>query len=84
MRHFPDKYLWLYCGSHSMCKRINQELYCWYTVRLCKVNSPCPCSFPGIVKQDPVLPDDKPLPPPPPRAKSAIFEDEEKSKVARF
>ena len=37
--------------------------------------------FPGIVKQDPVLPDDKLLPPPPPRAKSAIFEDEEKSKV---
>uniref|UniRef100_A0A3B4X3F4 Golgi-associated, gamma adaptin ear containing, ARF binding protein 1 n=1 Tax=Seriola lalandi dorsalis TaxID=1841481 RepID=A0A3B4X3F4_SERLL len=35
----------------------------------------------GIVKQDPVLPDDQPLPPPPPRAKSAIFEDEEKSKM---
>lgn len=35
----------------------------------------------GIVKQDPVLPGDKPLPPPPPRAKSAIFEDEEKSKM---
>uniref|UniRef100_A0A3Q4HVH0 Golgi-associated, gamma adaptin ear containing, ARF binding protein 1 n=1 Tax=Neolamprologus brichardi TaxID=32507 RepID=A0A3Q4HVH0_NEOBR len=35
----------------------------------------------GIVKQDPVLPIDKPLPPPPPRAKSAIFEDEEKSKT---
>ncbi|XP_071359799.1 ADP-ribosylation factor-binding protein GGA1-like [Trachinotus anak] len=35
----------------------------------------------GIVKQDPVLPDDKPLPPPPPRAQSAIFEDEEKSKM---
>ncbi|XP_019939721.2 ADP-ribosylation factor-binding protein GGA1-like [Paralichthys olivaceus] len=35
----------------------------------------------GIVKQDPVLPDDKPLPPPPPRAKSAVFEDEEKSKT---
>uniref|UniRef100_A0A3B5BAQ4 ADP-ribosylation factor-binding protein GGA1-like n=1 Tax=Stegastes partitus TaxID=144197 RepID=A0A3B5BAQ4_9TELE len=35
----------------------------------------------GIVKQDPVLPDDKPLPPPAPRAKSAIFEDEEKSKM---
>uniref|UniRef100_A0AAY4ACQ5 Uncharacterized protein n=1 Tax=Denticeps clupeoides TaxID=299321 RepID=A0AAY4ACQ5_9TELE len=34
----------------------------------------------GIVKQDPVLPDDKPLPPPPPRPKNAIFEDEEKSK----
>ncbi|KAM7393756.1 hypothetical protein PAMP_020605 [Pampus punctatissimus] len=34
----------------------------------------------GIVKQDPVLPDDKPLPPPPPRT-SAIFEDEEKSKM---
>ncbi|XP_014864147.1 PREDICTED: ADP-ribosylation factor-binding protein GGA1-like [Poecilia mexicana] len=35
----------------------------------------------GIVKQDPVLPGDKPLPPPPPRVKSAIFEDEEKSKT---
>ncbi|XP_051996922.1 ADP-ribosylation factor-binding protein GGA1 [Xyrauchen texanus] len=35
----------------------------------------------GIVKQDPDLPDDKPLPPPPPRAKNAIFEDEEKSKM---
>ncbi|XP_069053109.1 ADP-ribosylation factor-binding protein GGA1 isoform X2 [Lepisosteus oculatus] len=35
----------------------------------------------GIVKQDPVLPDDKPLPPPPPRPKNAIFEDEEKSKM---
>uniref|UniRef100_A0A8D3CGP6 ADP-ribosylation factor-binding protein GGA1-like n=1 Tax=Scophthalmus maximus TaxID=52904 RepID=A0A8D3CGP6_SCOMX len=35
----------------------------------------------GIVKQDPVLLDDKPLPPPPPRAKSDIFEDEEKSKT---
>ncbi|KAM9363850.1 ADP-ribosylation factor-binding protein GGA1-like isoform 1-T1 [Symphorus nematophorus] len=35
----------------------------------------------GIVKQDPVLPDDKPLPPPPPRAQSALFEDEEKSKM---
>lgn len=38
-------------------------------------------SLPGIVKQDPVLPDDKPIPPPPPRTKSAIFDDEEKSKV---
>ncbi|KAJ0033326.1 hypothetical protein NQD34_000433 [Periophthalmus magnuspinnatus] len=35
----------------------------------------------GIVKQDPALPDDKPLPPPPPRAKSAVFDDEEKSKA---
>ncbi|XP_047433300.1 ADP-ribosylation factor-binding protein GGA1-like [Mugil cephalus] len=35
----------------------------------------------GIVKQDPALPDDKPLPPPPPRSKTAIFEDEEKSKM---
>uniref|UniRef100_UPI0037E88AC8 ADP-ribosylation factor-binding protein GGA1-like isoform X1 n=1 Tax=Semicossyphus pulcher TaxID=241346 RepID=UPI0037E88AC8 len=35
----------------------------------------------GIVKLDPVLPEDKPLPPPPPRAKSAVFEDEEKSKM---
>ncbi|KAG8015117.1 ADP-ribosylation factor-binding protein GGA1 [Nibea albiflora] len=35
----------------------------------------------GIVKLDPVLPDDKPLPPPPPRTESALFEDEEKSKM---
>ncbi|KAL2087291.1 hypothetical protein ACEWY4_018350 [Coilia grayii] len=35
----------------------------------------------GIVKQDPTLPDDRPLPPPPPRPKNAIFEDEEKSKM---
>ncbi|KAM9792607.1 ADP-ribosylation factor-binding protein GGA1-like [Neosynchiropus ocellatus] len=32
----------------------------------------------GIVKQDPILPDDKPLPQP--ASKNAIFEDEEKSK----
>ncbi|XP_041098172.1 ADP-ribosylation factor-binding protein GGA1 isoform X2 [Polyodon spathula] len=35
----------------------------------------------GIVKVDPVLPDDKPLPLPPPRPKNTIFEDEEKSKM---
>ncbi|KAM3863483.1 ADP-ribosylation factor-binding protein GGA1-like [Diretmus argenteus] len=35
----------------------------------------------GIVKQDPDLPPDKLLNPPPPRPKSAIFEDEEKSKM---
>ncbi|KAM7009000.1 ADP-ribosylation factor-binding protein GGA1-like isoform 2-T2 [Tautogolabrus adspersus] len=35
----------------------------------------------GIVKLDPVLPEDKPVPPPPARAKSAVFEDEEKSKM---
>lgn len=35
----------------------------------------------GIIKQDPDLPDDKPCPPPPPRPKNAIFEDEEKSKM---
>uniref|UniRef100_A0A673J8T9 ADP-ribosylation factor-binding protein GGA1-like n=1 Tax=Sinocyclocheilus rhinocerous TaxID=307959 RepID=A0A673J8T9_9TELE len=35
----------------------------------------------GIVKQDPDLPDDKSCPPPPPRPKNAIFEDEEKSKM---
>lgn len=37
--------------------------------------------YPGIVKQDPVLPADKLLLLPPPRPKNAIFEDEEKSKV---
>uniref|UniRef100_A0A671PL12 ADP-ribosylation factor-binding protein GGA1-like n=1 Tax=Sinocyclocheilus anshuiensis TaxID=1608454 RepID=A0A671PL12_9TELE len=35
----------------------------------------------GIIKQDPDLPDDKSCPPPPPRPKNAIFEDEEKSKM---
>uniref|UniRef100_A0A8C5CRD4 ADP-ribosylation factor-binding protein GGA1 n=1 Tax=Gadus morhua TaxID=8049 RepID=A0A8C5CRD4_GADMO len=35
----------------------------------------------GIVKQDPVLPHDTALPPPAPRATSALFEDEEKSKM---
>ncbi|XP_051899045.1 ADP-ribosylation factor-binding protein GGA1 [Pristis pectinata] len=35
----------------------------------------------GIIKQDPVLPHEEPLPPPPPRAKNAMFEDEEKSKL---
>ncbi|KAG7485991.1 ADP-ribosylation factor-binding protein GGA1-like [Solea senegalensis] len=35
----------------------------------------------GIVKQDTLLPDDRPLPTPPLRSKSAIFEDEEKSKT---
>ncbi|XP_041641802.1 ADP-ribosylation factor-binding protein GGA1-like isoform X1 [Cheilinus undulatus] len=35
----------------------------------------------GIVKLDPVLPEDKPHAQTPPRAKSAIFEDEEKSKM---
>lgn len=46
----------------------------------CETNG-CPRSLPGIVKQDPVLPADKLLPPPAPRAPSVIFEDEEKSKV---
>ncbi|XP_069765302.1 ADP-ribosylation factor-binding protein GGA1-like isoform X3 [Narcine bancroftii] len=35
----------------------------------------------GIVKQDPVLPNEELLPPPPPRSKNAMFEDEEKSKL---
>ncbi|CAL8388596.1 unnamed protein product [Arctogadus glacialis] len=35
----------------------------------------------GIVKQDPALPHDTALPPPAPRATSALFEDEEKSKM---
>ncbi|KAF7667199.1 hypothetical protein LDENG_00075060 [Lucifuga dentata] len=35
----------------------------------------------GIVKEDPVLPDEKSLPAPPSRAKCAIFENEEKSKT---
>uniref|UniRef100_UPI00398F1973 ADP-ribosylation factor-binding protein GGA1-like n=1 Tax=Pristiophorus japonicus TaxID=55135 RepID=UPI00398F1973 len=36
----------------------------------------------GIIKQDPKLPDEKPLPPPSPRMKSSIFDDDEKSKEA--
>lgn len=43
----------------------------------------CPSALAGIVMQDPVLPNDSPLPPPPPKASSAIFEDEEKSKVCK-
>ncbi|NWR15684.1 GGA1 protein, partial [Emberiza fucata] len=35
----------------------------------------------GIVKCDPKLPDDAPLPRPPPRPKNIIFDDEEKSKT---
>ncbi|XP_068176997.1 ADP-ribosylation factor-binding protein GGA1-like [Antennarius striatus] len=35
----------------------------------------------GIVKVDPVLPDDTSLPPPPTRNRSAIFDDDEKSKT---
>lgn len=37
---------------------------------------------PGIVKEDPKLPEDKILPPPSPRPQNSIFDtDEEKSKV---
>ncbi|XP_032635054.1 ADP-ribosylation factor-binding protein GGA1 isoform X2 [Chelonoidis abingdonii] len=35
----------------------------------------------GIVKSDPKLPDEAPLPLPPPRPKNIIFDDEEKSKM---
>ncbi|KAM9171458.1 ADP-ribosylation factor-binding protein GGA1 [Pangshura tecta] len=35
----------------------------------------------GIVKSDPKLPDEVPLPLPPPRPKNIIFDDEEKSKM---
>lgn len=39
-------------------------------------------SIPGIVKEDPKLPEDKILPPPSPRPQNSIFDtDEEKSKV---
>lgn len=43
----------------------------------------CPSALSGIVRQDPVLPNDSPPPPPPPKPSSAIFEDEEKSKVCK-
>lgn len=39
-------------------------------------------SVPGIVKEDPKVPEDKILPPPSPRSQNSIFDtDEEKSKV---
>uniref|UniRef100_A0A3B3BTW9 Golgi-associated, gamma adaptin ear containing, ARF binding protein 1 n=1 Tax=Oryzias melastigma TaxID=30732 RepID=A0A3B3BTW9_ORYME len=64
-------------------KKILEMMYSW-TVRLPEETKIAEAyqmlKKQGIVKQDPVLPDDKPLPPPPPRAKSAIFDDEEKSK----
>ncbi|OXB81851.1 UNVERIFIED_CONTAM: hypothetical protein H355_015048 [Colinus virginianus] len=43
---------------------------------------PIPFSLPGIVKEDPKLPEDKILPPPSPRLQNSIFDtDEEKSKL---
>ncbi|XP_067912145.1 ADP-ribosylation factor-binding protein GGA1-like isoform X2 [Heterodontus francisci] len=35
----------------------------------------------GVIKKDPKLPDEKPFPPPSPRMKSLLFDDEEKSKL---
>ncbi|XP_078273918.1 ADP-ribosylation factor-binding protein GGA1-like [Rhinoraja longicauda] len=35
----------------------------------------------GVIKQDPKLPDEKLLPPPSPRAKSSLFDDDEKAKL---
>ncbi|KAM9314426.1 ADP-ribosylation factor-binding protein GGA1-like isoform 2-T2 [Pholidichthys leucotaenia] len=65
-------------------KKVLEMMYSW-TVRLPEETKIAEAyqmlKKQGIVKQDPVLPDDKPLPPPPSRAKSAIFEDEEKSKM---
>ncbi|XP_070838491.1 ADP-ribosylation factor-binding protein GGA1-like isoform X1 [Chaetodon trifascialis] len=65
-------------------KRVLEMVYSW-TVRLPDETKIADAyqmlKKQGIVKQDPVLPDDRPLPPPPPRAKSAVFEDEEKSKM---
>ncbi|CAL9700742.1 unnamed protein product [Knipowitschia caucasica] len=75
-----------YLGSRApepVKKKVIEIMYCW-TITLpheAKVSEAYHMlKKQGIVKQDPVLPDDKPLPPPPPRAKSAIFDDEEKSK----
>lgn len=65
-------------------KKVLEMLYSW-TVRLPDETKIADAyqmlKKQGIVKLDPVLPDDKPLPPPPPRAQNAIFEDEEKSKM---
>ncbi|XP_070712713.1 ADP-ribosylation factor-binding protein GGA1-like [Pempheris klunzingeri] len=65
-------------------KKVLEMLYSW-TVRLPDETKIADAYLmlkkQGIVKLDPVLPDDNPLPPPPPRAKSAVFEDEEKSKM---
>ncbi|XP_038675582.1 ADP-ribosylation factor-binding protein GGA1-like isoform X1 [Scyliorhinus canicula] len=35
----------------------------------------------GVIKKDPKLPNEKPLPPPSPRMKSSLFDDDEKSKL---
>uniref|UniRef100_A0A3P8VTK0 Golgi-associated, gamma adaptin ear containing, ARF binding protein 1 n=1 Tax=Cynoglossus semilaevis TaxID=244447 RepID=A0A3P8VTK0_CYNSE len=76
-----------YLGSRtpeSVKKKVLEIMYSW-TVRLPDENKISDAyqmlKKQGIVKQDPVLPEDKSLPPPPPRAKSAIFEDEDKSKM---
>nr|XP_046260551.1 ADP-ribosylation factor-binding protein GGA1-like [Scatophagus argus] len=76
-----------YLGARSpepVKKKVLEMVYSW-TVRLPDETKIAEAyqmlKKQGIVKLDPVLPDDKPLPPPPPRAKSAIFEDEEKSKM---
>lgn len=65
-------------------KKVLEMMYSW-TVRLPEETKIADAyqmlKKQGIVKQDPVLPDDNPLPPPAPRAQSAIFEDEEKSKM---
>uniref|UniRef100_A0A667ZZH2 Golgi-associated, gamma adaptin ear containing, ARF binding protein 1 n=1 Tax=Myripristis murdjan TaxID=586833 RepID=A0A667ZZH2_9TELE len=76
-----------YLGSRApepVKKKVLEMMYSW-TVRLPDETKIADAyqmlKKQGIVKQDPVLPDDNVLPPPPPRAKSAIFEDEEKSKT---
>uniref|UniRef100_A0A672ZSI7 Golgi-associated, gamma adaptin ear containing, ARF binding protein 1 n=1 Tax=Sphaeramia orbicularis TaxID=375764 RepID=A0A672ZSI7_9TELE len=76
-----------YLGSRApepVKKKVLEMMYSW-TVRLPEETKIADAyqmlKKQGIVKQDPVLPHDSPLPPPPPRAKSAIFDDEEKSKT---
>ncbi|KAM7418628.1 hypothetical protein PAMA_015977 [Pampus argenteus] len=76
-----------YLGSRApepVKKKVLEMMFSW-TVRLPEETKVAEAyqmlKKQGIVKQDPVLPDDKPLPPPPPRTTSAIFEDEEKSKT---
>ncbi|XP_054461196.1 ADP-ribosylation factor-binding protein GGA1-like [Anoplopoma fimbria] len=76
-----------YLGARSpepVKKKVLEIIYSW-TVRLPDetkiVDAYQMLKKQGIVKLDPVLPDEKPLPPPPPRAKNVIFEDEEKSKT---
>jgi len=79
------------CLSISFCKvlgrsegtrcKIQGAVECW-CFNSSGITEPTRLSFPGIVKEDPKVPEDKILPPPSPRPQNSIFDtDEEKSKV---